>query len=142
MRIALAQILAGTEPAANLALVEDYTRRAADAGATLVVFPEGTMSRFGVPLAPVAEPLDGPWADGVRRIAGAATRAWRFSQRIFRRWTSGTTTPAPSMPGRSWPAGSTRRVTWMARARAVPGRWPIWIPRTCIAVPCGTGACP
>lgn len=69
MRIALAQILAGTEPAANLALVEDYTRRAADAGATLVVFPEGTMSRFGVPLAPVAEPLDGPWADGVRRIA-------------------------------------------------------------------------
>ena len=64
MRIALAQIQSGTEPAANLKLVEDYTRRAADAGARLVLFPEATMCRFGVPLAPVAEPLDGPWADG------------------------------------------------------------------------------
>ncbi len=69
MRIALAQILSGTDPAANLALVSEYSRRAADAGAGLVVFPEATMCRFGVPLAPVAEPVDGPWADGVRRIA-------------------------------------------------------------------------
>ncbi|MEY8018198.1 carbon-nitrogen hydrolase family protein [Mycobacterium servetii] len=69
MRIALAQILSGTEPAANLELVREYTGRAADAGARLVVFPEATMCRFGVPLAPVAEPVDGPWADGVRRIA-------------------------------------------------------------------------
>ena len=36
MRIALAQIQAGTEPAANLKLVEDYASRAADAGASLV----------------------------------------------------------------------------------------------------------
>jgi predicted amidohydrolase len=69
MRIALAQILAGTDPAANLEIVDDYTRRAADAGARLVLFPEATMCRFGVPLAPIAEPLDGPWADGVRAIA-------------------------------------------------------------------------
>jgi predicted amidohydrolase len=69
MRIALAQVLAGTDPAANLEIVEDYTRRAADAGAKLVLFPEATMCRFGVPLAPIAEPLDGPWADGVRAIA-------------------------------------------------------------------------
>lgn len=69
MRIALAQILSGTEPAANLQLVRDYSRRAADAGAQLVVFPEATMCRFGVPLGPIAEPLDGPWADGVRSIA-------------------------------------------------------------------------
>jgi predicted amidohydrolase len=69
MRIALAQILSGTDPAANLRLVADYSRQAADAGATLVVFPEATMCRFGVPLGPVAEPVDGPWADGVRRIA-------------------------------------------------------------------------
>jgi len=27
------------------------------------------MCRFGVPLRPIAEPVDGPWADGVRRIA-------------------------------------------------------------------------
>jgi predicted amidohydrolase len=72
MRIALAQIQSGTEPAANLRLVEEYTRRAADAGAGLVLFPEATMCRFGVPLAEVAEPLDGPWADGVRRVAAAA----------------------------------------------------------------------
>jgi predicted amidohydrolase len=69
MRIALAQILSGTDPAANLQLVRDYTNRAADAGAKLVVFPEATMCRFGVPLRPIAEPVDGPWADGVRRIA-------------------------------------------------------------------------
>jgi predicted amidohydrolase len=69
MRIALAQILSGSDPAANLRLVGEYTRQAADAGAELVVFPEATMCRFGVPLAPIAEPIDGPWADGVRRIA-------------------------------------------------------------------------
>lgn len=72
MRIALAQIQAGTEPAANLGLVEDYTRLAADAGARLVLFPEATMCRFGVPLAPMAEPLDGSWASGVRAIAERA----------------------------------------------------------------------
>lgn len=69
MRIALAQMLSGSDPAANLQQVRDYTARAADAGATLVVFPEATMCRFGVPLAPIAEPVDGPWADGVRQIA-------------------------------------------------------------------------
>ncbi|BBX65029.1 hydrolase [Mycobacterium saskatchewanense] len=72
MRIALAQILSGTDPAANLELVREYAGRAADAGARLVVFPEATMCRFGVPLLPIAEPVDGPWADGVRRIAADA----------------------------------------------------------------------
>ena len=72
MRIALAQILAGTDPADNLQTVADCTRRAADAGARLVVFPEATMCRFGVALTPVAEPLDGPWADAVRDIAADA----------------------------------------------------------------------
>ncbi|SEH49680.1 Predicted amidohydrolase [Mycolicibacterium rutilum] len=68
----MAQILSGTDPRANLGLVENYTRRAADAGARMVLFPEATMCRFGVPLAPVAEPVDGPWADGVRAIAERA----------------------------------------------------------------------
>ena len=72
MRVALAQIRSGTDPAANLDLVEDYTHRAADAGARLVLFPEATMCRFGVPLAAVAESLDGPWATGVRQIAERA----------------------------------------------------------------------
>jgi predicted amidohydrolase len=69
MRIALAQIQSGTDPSANLELVAECTRRAADAGASLVLFPEATMCRFGVSLASVAEPLDGPWASGVRAIA-------------------------------------------------------------------------
>ncbi|MCX2710585.1 carbon-nitrogen hydrolase family protein [Mycolicibacterium sp. J2] len=69
MRIALAQIRSGTDPAANLELVTRYTREAAADGAALVLFPEATMCRFGVPLAPVAEPLDGRWADGVRAVA-------------------------------------------------------------------------
>ncbi|OBK34860.1 hydrolase [Mycobacterium sp. 1245111.1] len=72
MRIAVAQLLSGTDPAANLQIVRDYAGRAAEAGASLVVFPEATMCRFGVPLAPIAEPVDGPWADGARRIAADA----------------------------------------------------------------------
>ncbi len=72
LRIALAQILSGTDPSANLQLVREYAERAAAAGAKLVVFPEATMCRFGVPLGPIAEPVDGPWADGVRRIAADA----------------------------------------------------------------------
>lgn len=69
MRVALAQILSGTDPAANLQLVREYAERAAAAGARLVVFPEATMCRFGVPLRPIAQPVDGPFASGVRRIA-------------------------------------------------------------------------
>ena len=72
MRIALAQIQSGTDPTANLDVVADYTRRAAEAGARVVLFPEATMCRFGVPLKPVAEPLDGPWASGVRAVAERA----------------------------------------------------------------------
>jgi predicted amidohydrolase len=72
MRLALAQICSGTDPAENLDLVSGYTGQAVAAGAQLVVFPEATMCRFGVPLAPVAEPLDGPWASRVREIAAAA----------------------------------------------------------------------
>ncbi|MEU3984362.1 carbon-nitrogen hydrolase family protein [Streptomyces sp. NPDC026672] len=71
MRIALSQLTSGPDPAKNLTLVEEWTRRAADAGARVVVFPEATMACFGTPLAPLAEPLDGPWADGVREIARA-----------------------------------------------------------------------
>ncbi|CAM3976487.1 carbon-nitrogen hydrolase family protein [Nocardiopsis tropica] len=71
LRVALAQIGAGTDPGANAALVEESLERAAAQGARLAVFPEATQCRFGVPLGPVAEPLDGPWAD---RIAAAAAR--------------------------------------------------------------------
>lgn len=69
MRIALAQIISRSDPAANAALVERYCRDARDQGAALVVFPEATMCAFGNPLAEVAEPLDGPWATRIREIA-------------------------------------------------------------------------
>ena len=78
MRIALAQITSSPDPGVNLKTVEEITARAADDGARLVVFPEATMCRFGSSLADIAEPIDGPWADGVRRIA-AQTRS-RSSQ--------------------------------------------------------------
>ena len=72
MRIALAQIASTADPEHNLDLVEEGVGRAADAGAALVVFPEATMCRFGVPLGPVAQPLDGPWPERVRAIAAKA----------------------------------------------------------------------
>ncbi|GAA1271262.1 carbon-nitrogen hydrolase family protein [Saccharothrix xinjiangensis] len=69
MRVALCQINSSADPAANLDLVRAETARAVERGAGVVVFPEATMCRFGVPLGPVAEPLDGPWAAAVRGIA-------------------------------------------------------------------------
>ncbi|MDA2891721.1 carbon-nitrogen hydrolase family protein [Mycolicibacterium sp. BiH015] len=72
MRVALAQIRSGTDPTENLSLVEKFTRQAAEAGASLVLFPEATMVRFGVPLGGIAEPFDGPWATAVREIAARA----------------------------------------------------------------------
>ncbi|WP_434587725.1 carbon-nitrogen hydrolase family protein [Streptomyces sp. A5-4] len=69
MRIALSQITTGPVPEHNLGLLREQTRRAAESGARVVVFPEAAMACFGTPLAPLAEPLDGPWATEVRRIA-------------------------------------------------------------------------
>lgn len=69
MRIAMAQCNSGTDPAANLALVAELTADAAAQGAQLVVFPEAMMCRFGVDLHSVAQPLDGPWATGIARLA-------------------------------------------------------------------------
>ncbi|MDP5227909.1 MULTISPECIES: carbon-nitrogen hydrolase family protein [Arthrobacter] len=69
MRVALAQILSGSDPQGNLELIRHHTAQAAAAGARLVVFPEASMCAFGNPLGPVAEPLDGAWAEEVRTIA-------------------------------------------------------------------------
>ncbi|GAB11636.1 putative hydrolase [Gordonia araii NBRC 100433] len=82
MRVAMAQITAGTDPAANLELLAERVALAADGGADLVVFPEATMCRFGVPLRGIAQPLDGPWAAGVRDVArqhGIAVVAGMFT---------------------------------------------------------------
>jgi predicted amidohydrolase len=69
LRAAAAQITTGADPRANLEQVEAQTAAAAQAGVQLVVFPEATMRCFGLPLAEIAEPLDGPWANGLRDIA-------------------------------------------------------------------------
>lgn len=69
MRVALAQILSGPDPAANLALVRERTAAAAAAGAELVVFPEATMRHFGRSLREVAEPLDGAFSRGLAAVA-------------------------------------------------------------------------
>lgn len=72
MLIALSQLTTGPDPAKNLDLIEEQARRAADAGARVVVLPEAAMACFGTPLAPLAEPLEGPWANRLRAIAEAA----------------------------------------------------------------------
>ncbi len=69
MRLALAQIVSTIDPGRNLDLVRAAAADAAARGARLVVLPEATMCAFGVSLAPVSEPLDGPWAGAVRDIA-------------------------------------------------------------------------
>lgn len=72
MRVALAQFTASTDPAENLALVRTQIEAAADATAELVVFPEAMSCSFARPRIEAAEPLDGPWASGVRQAAADA----------------------------------------------------------------------
>jgi deaminated glutathione amidase len=69
VRIALCQITSGPDPEANLELVREGVRKAAADLAEIAVFPEATMACFGVPLHPLAEPLDGPWASAVAELA-------------------------------------------------------------------------
>ena len=72
LRVALCQVASTSDPEQTLSLVRDGIEAAAAAGAALAVFPEATLARFGTPLAEVAQPLDGPWAGEVRRLARAA----------------------------------------------------------------------
>ena len=68
-RFALCQLTSSEKADDNIELIRERTRAAAQEGARVVVFPEAMMARFGTPLAPVAEPLDGPWAQAVSAIA-------------------------------------------------------------------------
>lgn len=79
MRVAVAQFSAGMAKPANLERIADLSARAADAGARLVVFPEGAMCDFGEKtddLHSVAEPLDG------RFVNTLATLAARFKMTL------------------------------------------------------------
>jgi predicted amidohydrolase len=72
MRIAVAQFSAGMSKPANLERIAALTGRAADAGARLVVFPEGAMCDFGSKtddLHSVAEPLDGRFVETLSELA-------------------------------------------------------------------------
>lgn len=69
LRVAGVQLASAEEPRDNLAQVVSGIGRAADLGARLVVFPEATMAPFTRRLDTAAEPLDGPFAEGVRAAA-------------------------------------------------------------------------
>jgi predicted amidohydrolase len=69
LRIGLCQLTSSDNPEVNLKLIRDGVATAAAGGARVVVFPEATQARFGGPLGPIAEPLDGPWAQAVAGIA-------------------------------------------------------------------------
>ncbi|GLY66208.1 carbon-nitrogen hydrolase family protein [Amycolatopsis taiwanensis] len=69
LSIALCQLTSSDIPAENLEAIRHGVARAAAGGARVVVFPEAAMARFGGPLKPLAEPLEGPWAKGVAAIA-------------------------------------------------------------------------
>jgi predicted amidohydrolase len=72
MRIAVGQLAAGMSKPANLEKITRLAAQAADAGARLVVFPEGAMCDFGEKaddLHAVAEPLDGRFVTTLSEIA-------------------------------------------------------------------------
>ncbi|TDD17518.1 nitrilase [Kribbella turkmenica] len=69
LRVAAAQVTAGPNPDANLATATAAVRRAAADEASLVVLPEAVLASFGTDLRAVAEPLDGPFATGLRNVA-------------------------------------------------------------------------
>jgi predicted amidohydrolase len=72
MRVGLVQAAAGEDKAANLATVVDGISVAAGQGAELVIAPEASMHGFGgpdLPLAPVAESMEGPFVTGLRDAA-------------------------------------------------------------------------
>jgi len=72
VRIAVAQFASGSDKAANLEHLSALADQAADAGARMVVFPEGAMHTFGElqdDLKPSAEPLDGPFVAHLSKLA-------------------------------------------------------------------------
>nr|WP_306305763.1 carbon-nitrogen hydrolase family protein [Mobilicoccus pelagius] len=69
LTVAACQITASGEPRENLETIREAATRAAHGGARLVVLPEAAMACFGTDLSAVAQPLDGEFATGVRKIA-------------------------------------------------------------------------
>jgi deaminated glutathione amidase len=72
MRVALCQIPISSRPDVNLDRVRSAVSEGAASGARLAVFPEGTHIRFSADLRAAAEPLDGPFCQGLSDIARSA----------------------------------------------------------------------
>jgi deaminated glutathione amidase len=72
MRIALCQLPVSPDPSVNLTRVHTALDEAASGGASLAVFPEATMVRFGGDLRAAAEPLDGPFCSEVAAACASA----------------------------------------------------------------------
>lgn len=71
MKIGIAQFAAAEQWQQNLETCTQYYRRAVDAGVDLLVFPEGVLARFtthGERIRAAAQPLDGPFVDGLREL--------------------------------------------------------------------------
>jgi predicted amidohydrolase len=69
MRVALCQIPVSSRSSVNLSRVRLAMQNAAEQGASLAVFPEATLIRFGSDLAAAAEPLDGPFCSALAEAA-------------------------------------------------------------------------
>jgi deaminated glutathione amidase len=69
MRVALCQLPISSAPPTNLTRVTAAVTSAASQGAQLAVFPEGTQARFSADLRQAAEPLDGPFCQGLSDVA-------------------------------------------------------------------------
>jgi predicted amidohydrolase len=75
VRVAVAQFAPGADVSANLAAVRALIADAAEQGAELVVLPEYASyfaHRMGPSFAAHAQPLDGPFTEGVREAAATA----------------------------------------------------------------------
>lgn len=69
LRLAACQFSATDDWVGNLERIVADARTAAERGAQVATFPEAAMTRFGSDLAGLCQPLDGPFADGVRAVA-------------------------------------------------------------------------
>ena len=74
LAVTVAQFTVAREPERNLEIIDGFARDAAAGGARLLVLPEGLIARDGDDdgfAAAHAQPLDGPFVTGLRRISKA-----------------------------------------------------------------------
>lgn len=72
LSVAVAQYTVAREPERNLTMIDAFARDATDDGAQVLVLPEGLIARDGDDdsfAAAHAQPIDGPFVTGLRRIS-------------------------------------------------------------------------